>query len=74
LFIEETHGSEVFGAVRRHLGGMLHELESHKQPRIVEGHLMPDHIHLCMGIPPKYAVSKRQNANTDFPTRCDVNC
>lgn len=36
---------------------MLHELAGHKESRIVEGHLMPDHIHMCISIPPKYAVS-----------------
>jgi putative transposase len=47
----------VFGAVRRHLGELFHELASHKESKIVEGHLMPDHIHMCISIPPKYAVS-----------------
>jgi putative transposase len=47
----------VFGALRRHLGEMLHELARHKESKIVEGHLMPDHIHMCISIPPKYAVS-----------------
>ena len=36
---------------------MLHELAKHKESRIVEGHLMPDHIHMCISIPPKHAVS-----------------
>jgi putative transposase len=36
---------------------MLHELASHKESKIVEGHLMPDHLHMCISIPPKYAVS-----------------
>ncbi|MGC1955925.1 MAG: IS200/IS605 family transposase, partial [Gammaproteobacteria bacterium] len=30
---------------------------THKEVRIVEGHLMPDHVHMCLSIPPKYAVS-----------------
>lgn len=42
---------------RKHLGEMLHELASHKEAKIVEGHLMPDHIHMCISIPPKYSVS-----------------
>ena len=36
---------------------MLHELAGHKGSKIVEGHLMSDHIHMCISIPPKYAVS-----------------
>ncbi len=47
----------MFGVLRRHLGEMLHELARHKGSEIVEGHLLVDHIHLCISIPPKYAVS-----------------
>ncbi len=36
---------------------MLHEPARHKGSEIVEGHLLADHIHLCISIPPKYAVS-----------------
>jgi putative transposase len=32
-------------------------LASHKESKIVEGHLMSDHVHMCISIPPKYAVS-----------------
>ena len=36
---------------------MFHELAAHKDVEIIEGHLRPDHVHLCLRIPPKYAVS-----------------
>jgi putative transposase len=57
VFIPKRRKKKVFGALRRHLGEMLHELAKHKESRIVEGHLMPDHIHMCISIPPKHAVS-----------------
>ena len=40
----------IFDAVRNHLGVMLHELAQQKDYKIVEGHLMPDHIHVCISI------------------------
>ncbi len=40
-----------------HLGEVLHELAKRKGVVIEEGHLMPDHIHMYISIPPKYAVS-----------------
>ena len=43
--------------MRQHLGEILHELARQKESKIVEGHLMPDHIHMCISIPPKYSVS-----------------
>ena len=57
VYIPKRRKKKVFGAVRRHLGEILHELALHKESKIVEGHLMPDHIHMCISIPPKYSVS-----------------
>ena len=57
VFIPKRRKKRIFGAVRKHLGEMLPELAGHKGSKIVEGHLMPDHIHMCISIPPKYAVS-----------------
>lgn len=57
VFIPKRRKRQIFGTLRRQLGRVLHELVGHKESRIVEGHLMPDHIHMCISIPPKYAVS-----------------
>ena len=57
VYIPKKRKKRVFGALRRHLGEVLHELASHKEAKIVEGHLMPDHVHMCISIPPKYSVS-----------------
>lgn len=57
VFIPKRRKKRVFGVLRRHLGEMFHELASHKEAKIVEGHLMGDHVHICISIPPKYAVS-----------------
>lgn len=47
----------IFGAIRKHLGETLRELAEHKECQIVEGHLMMDHVHICISIPPKHSVS-----------------
>jgi len=57
VFIPKRRKKKVFGALRRHLAEMLHELAKHKESKIVEGHLMSDHVHMCISIPPKVAVS-----------------
>jgi putative transposase len=44
--------------LRRHLGEVLKELAQRKECRIEEGHLMPDHVHMLISIPPKHAVSQ----------------
>lgn len=43
--------------MRRELGKTIHELASQKGCQILEGHLMRDHVHMCISIPPKYSVS-----------------
>jgi putative transposase len=47
----------MFHNIRQHLGVVFHELAHQKECRIVEGHLLIDHVHMCIEIPPKYAVS-----------------
>jgi putative transposase len=37
---------------------VLHRLAQQKESRIEEGHLMSDHVHMLIAIPPKYAVSQ----------------
>jgi putative transposase len=43
---------------RQHLGEVFHRLAAQKESRIEEGHLQPDHVHMLISIPPKYAVSQ----------------
>ena len=57
VYIPKKRKKKLFGALRRHLGALFHELALHKESTIVEGHVMPDHVHMCISIPPKYAVS-----------------
>ena len=57
VFIPKRRKKKLFGALRRHLGEVFRELAQHKESAVVEGHLMPDHVHICLSIPPKYAVS-----------------
>jgi len=57
VFIPKRRKQKVFGALRTHLGEIFKELAQHKESQVVESHLMSDHVHMCISIPPKYAVS-----------------
>ncbi len=57
VFIPKRRRKAVFGNIRKHLGTIFHELARQKECQIIEGHLMADHVHMCISIPPKYAVS-----------------
>jgi putative transposase len=48
----------MYGNLRQHLGEVFHDLARHKESKILEGHMQPDHIHMLVAIPPKYAVSQ----------------
>jgi putative transposase len=47
----------LFGKVRTGLGIILHALAKQKECEIIEGHVMPNHVHMLISIPPKHAVA-----------------
>ena len=57
VFIPKYRRKKIYGAIRRHLGEIFHELAKQKESRILEGHLKGGHVHRCISIPPKFAVS-----------------
>ena len=57
VFIPKCRRKTLYGELRRQLGEVFRALAQHKESRIEEGHLMPDHVHMMISIPPKYAVS-----------------
>jgi putative transposase len=57
VFIPKKRKKKIFGALRKHLGDVFHELAVQKESKIEEGHLHLDHVHMCISIPPKYSVS-----------------
>ena len=57
VFVPKRRRKELFGNMRQKLGAIFHELARQKDCQIVEGHVMPDHVHMCILIPPKFAVA-----------------
>jgi putative transposase len=57
VFIPKRRRKAMFGDLRRKIGPIFHDLAGQKQCRIIEGHIMPDHVHMCIVIPPKYSVA-----------------
>ena len=58
VFIPKYRKKVIFGKIRRELGEIFHSLARQRESSIEEGHLMPDHVHMMISIPPKYAVSQ----------------
>ena len=57
VFVPKYRKRRIYGRIRQNLGDIFHELARHKESVIEEGHLMPDHVHMLLSIPPKYSVS-----------------
>ena len=55
VFIPKYRRKALYGEIRGSLGAIFHELARQKEWRIVEGHLLADHVHMCVEIPPKHA-------------------
>ena len=53
VFIPKYRKKAIFGQIRSDLGDVLGRLAEQKESRIEEGHLMPDHVHMLIEIPPK---------------------
>lgn len=58
VFIPKYRRRRLYAQLRRHLGEVFHQLARQKESAIEEGHLLPDHVHMLIAIPPKYAVSQ----------------
>ena len=48
----------MYASLRQHLGEVFRKLAEQKESRIEEGHLLVEHVHMMISIPPKYAVSQ----------------
>ena len=58
VFIPKCRRKTLYVQLRQYLGEVFRRLAEQKESRIEEGHLMPDHVHMMISIPPKYAVSR----------------
>ena len=58
VFVPKKRRKELYGNVRKFLGKVFHDLAAQRQCKIIEGHMVQDHVHMMIKIPPKYPVSE----------------
>ena len=58
VWIPKYRRKTLYLELRQHLGQVLRDLSGQRESMVVEGHLRPDHVHILISIPPKYAVSQ----------------
>jgi len=57
VFVSKYRQRSIYGEVRAKIGGIIRDLSRQKGIELLEGHAMPDHIHLLLSIPPKFSVA-----------------
>ena len=58
IFIPKYRRKVLYGELRRHLGEVFRRLARQKESEIEAGHMMADHVHMMISIPPKYSVAQ----------------
>jgi putative transposase len=57
VFIPKHRRKALYVQLRRDLGPVFRDLAQQKECKVEEGHLMADHVHMLLSVPPKYSVS-----------------
>ena len=58
IWIPKYRKKAIFEGLRKYLGEIFRDLATQKECKVVEGHLMPDHVPILISILPKYSVSR----------------
>jgi putative transposase len=58
VFVPKCRKKTLYGKIRTYLGPVFHELARQKECQIVEGHMVQDHVHMMINIPPKHSVAQ----------------
>ena len=57
VFTPKYRRKAIYGELRKDIGQILRALCEHKGVELMEGHLMPDHVHMLVSIPPRISVA-----------------
>jgi putative transposase len=57
VIIPKYRRKMLYGKLRAKIGSILRDLCKQKGVELLEGHAMPDHIHMCLSVPPRYSIA-----------------
>ena len=57
VFVPKYRQKRLYGKFRRKVGDIFKDLCRQKDIELLEGHLMPDHVHMCLRVPPKFSIA-----------------
>jgi putative transposase len=58
VFVPKCRKKTLYGKIRKFLGPVFQELAGQRRSQILEGHMVQDHVHMLIRIPPKYSVAE----------------
>nr|WP_319392863.1 IS200/IS605 family transposase [uncultured Desulfobacter sp.] len=58
VWIPKYRRKTLYGELRKYLGQVFKDLARSRECEIIEGHMMSDHVHMLISIPPKYSVAQ----------------
>ena len=58
VFVPKGRKKQLYGKIREYLKRVFHELARHRSCTLVEGYMAADPVHMCLSVPPKYAVAE----------------
>jgi len=58
VWIPKYRRKTLYGQLRKYLGQVFKDLARARECEVLEGHMMADHVHMLISIPPKYSVSQ----------------
>ena len=58
VFIPKYRRTSLYVSLRREMGAVFRDLARQRESEVLEGHLMPDHVHMLLSVPPKYSVAQ----------------
>lgn len=57
VFVPKHRKKALFGKLRRHVGELLRDLCRQPGVQLLEGHLMVEHVHMCLRVPPRMSIA-----------------
>ena len=57
VFVPKYRQKRLYGKFRRRVGDIIRDLCRQRGVELLEGHLMPDHVHMYLRVPPKFSIA-----------------
>ena len=66
VFIPKYRRKALYVSLRRDMGTVFRDLARQRETEVLDGHLMPDHVHMLLSVPPKYSVAQVMGASISW--------